>query len=520
MPLARNMPQGTGIWCRRRVAQFGRASLLHGEGRRFDSCSAYHSVSYLVVAESLSAMFKIGGQKLTSQTVLLVLSDVLLIIVGILLAISLRFLSWQDFFAYVRHTNIVYRLAWVVLACELALYYHDLYNPQAVRRYAELLARLLQALGTACLALAILYYVDPAHSLGRGVAAISAIIVFMLLLGWRLVMDNAGILRRDPQRVLVLGTGPAGISLVREIISRPELKLQVVGFLDEKGENIGKPLVNPGIIGAAADVQQIAAERMVNRVILSLSERRGNTPVRQLLDLKFAGIAVEDAPSVWEEISGRIPVEHLSPSWLILSGGFRKSKALLAAKRAVDLFVSFVGLILVLPIMLLTAVAIWLETGTPILFRQERTGMKGRPFQILKFRSMYQNAEHHGPRWAANDDDRVTRVGRIIRKFRFDELPQFLNVLRGEMSLVGPRPERPVFCEMLEKEIPLYPQRHSVRPGITGWAQIKYQYGASIEEAKTKLEYDLFYIKHMSVLVDLAIVFETAKVLVTGRGAK
>ena len=146
--------------------------------------------------------------------------------------------------------------------------------------------------------------------------------------------------------------------------------------------------------------------------------------------------------------------------------------------------------------------------------------MKGRPFQILKFRSMYQNAEHHGPRWAANDDDRVTRVGRIIRKFRFDELPQFLNVLRGEMSLVGPRPERPVFCEMLEKEIPLYPQRHSVRPGITGWAQIKYQYGASIEEAKTKLEYDLFYIKHMSVLVDLAIVFETAKVLVTGRGAK
>lgn len=465
-------------------------------------------------------MFKIGGQKLTSQTIWLVFFDVLLVIIGILFAICIRFLSWHQFRAYLHDTNTFYRLAWVVLACEMALYYHDLYNPQAVRRSAELLARLLQALGTACLALAILYYVDPNHSLGRGVAALSAVIIFLLLLSWRLLIDNAGMLKRDAQRVLVLGTGKAGVSLVREIISRPELKLKVVGFLDEKGENIGKSLVNPGIIGAVADVEQIAADRMVDRVILSLSERRGNTPVRQLLDLKFAGIAVEDAPSVWEEISGRIPVEHLSPSWLILSGGFRKSKALLAAKRALDLCVSFVGLILVMPIMLLTAVAIWLETGAPILFRQERTGMKGLSFQMLKFRSMYQDAEKHGPVWAANDDDRVTRVGRIIRKFRFDELPQFLNVLRGEMSLVGPRPERPVFCEMLEKEIPLYPQRHSVRPGITGWAQIKYQYGASIEEGQTKLEYDLFYIKHMSILVDLAIVFETAKVLMTGRGAK
>ena len=465
-------------------------------------------------------MLKIGGQKVTSQTLLLVLSDVLLVVLGILLAVSVRFLSWHEFLGYLRHTNTVYRLACVVFACELALYYHDLYNPQAIRRHAELLARLLQALGTACLALAILYYAGPDYSLGRGVAALSALIVFMALLSWRVLIDKAGLLKRDAQRVLVLGTGPAGISLVREILSRPELKLKVVGFLDEKGENIGKPLVNPGIIGAVADVQQIAADQMIDRVILSLSERRGNTPVRQLLDLKFAGIAVADAPSVWEEISGRIPVEQLSPSWLILSGGFRKSKALLAAKRALDLLVSFVGVILVLPILLLTALAIWLETGTPILFRQERTGMKGRAFQILKFRSMYQDAEKHGPCWAANDDDRVTRVGRIIRKIRFDELPQFLNVLRGEMSLVGPRPERPVFCEMLEKEMPLYPQRHSVRPGITGWAQIKYQYGSSVEEARTKLEYDLFYIKHMSIMVDLAIIFETAKVLVTGRGAK
>jgi len=205
---------------------------------------------------------------------------------------------------------------------------------------------------------------------------------------------------------------------------------------------------------------------------------------------------------------------------LILSEGFRKPRLLLSIKRAIDFLAAIVGLLLFMPIMLITAAAIWIETGSPIFFRQERTGMRGRPFTILKFRSMTHDAEKHGPRWAADDDFRVTRVGSILRKLRFDELPQFINVLRGEMSLVGPRPERPVFCEILEKEIPLYAQRHSMRPGITGWAQVKYQYGASVEEAKTKLEYDLFYIKHMSILLDLVILFETAKVLLTGRGAK
>jgi sugar transferase (PEP-CTERM system associated) len=372
----------------------------------------------------------------------------------------------------------------------------------------------------ACLALAVVYFTDPDHSLGRGIAVLASPIIVLLLLGWRMLLEHKGFQLSEPRRVLVVGTGPAGIALVREIIRRPELKLKVVGFLDETGENIGKSLVNPGIIGAVADVHEIATNLRAERVVLSLAERRGNTPVRQLLDLKFAGIGVEDAHSVWEEISGRIHLQHLSPSWLILSDGFRKPRLLLATKRCGDFLAALLGLVIALPVMLIIAIAIWLETGAPILFRQERTGMKGRPFQMLKFRSMNLNAEEHGPAWAADGDHRITRVGRIIRKLRFDELPQFINVLRGEMSLVGPRPERPMFCEMLEREIPLYAQRHSVRPGITGWAQVKYQYGASVEESKTKLEYDLFYIKHMSTLLDLAIIFETIKVLFTGRGAK
>jgi sugar transferase (PEP-CTERM system associated) len=327
-------------------------------------------------------------------------------------------------------------------------------------------------------------------------------------------------LKRRSERVLIVGTGEAGVSLTREILSRPDLNLQVVGFLDEKGENIGKSLINPCIIGAAADVDSVVAREKVDRVVLSLAERRGWTPVRQLLDLKFAGVRVEDVHSCYERVTGRILLERLSPSWLILSDGFRKSPILLVTKRAMDLVASFFGLLVSLPVMALTALAVWLETGSPILFRQTRTGQWGHPFEMMKFRSMYQNAEQHGPRWAAEGDNRITRVGRFIRKTRLDELPQLMNVLRGDMSLVGPRPERPHFCAMLEEQIPYYNQRHAVRPGVTGWAQIKYQYGASVEDAKEKLELDLFYIKHLSVMLDLAIIFETLKVMLLGRGAK
>jgi sugar transferase (PEP-CTERM system associated) len=322
------------------------------------------------------------------------------------------------------------------------------------------------------------------------------------------------------ERMLIMGTGPTGISLTRDILARPELKLKVVGFLDEKGENIGKSLVNPGIIGATADVEAIVQRENIDHVVLSLRERRGYMPVRQLLHLKFAGVRVEDAHSYFERITGRIVLEYLSPSWLILSDGFRKSVALVRSKRIIDIVLSLAALTLCLPIFLIVAIAIWLESGSPILFRQERTGFAGRPFRILKFRSMYNDAEKEGPQWAAKDDGRITRVGRKIRKYRVDELPQVINVLRGEMSLVGPRPERPEFVSMLEEQIPYYGLRHSVRPGITGWAQVKYQYGGSIDEAKTKLEYDLFYIKHLSIMLDFATIFETAKVMISGRGAK
>src|SRR5467141_4166128 len=454
-------------------------------------------------------MLKIGGQKIPMTTKVLVVGDACLISLGLCLAILIRLHDFHSALNYLRLPDMPFRFGIVLVTCGISLYYNDLYASRVVNRRSELFVYLFQAVGTAWVILAILYYLIPDHSLGRGIAVLSAPTVLLFLLCWRLVLLEADFLFPRQQRVLIVGTGPLGISLVREILHRPELHLKVVGFLDGKGENIGKSLVNPGIIGAVSEVSSIADMQKVDRIVLSLAERRGCTPSQQLLHLKFAGVPVEDAHSCYERISGRILLERLSPSWLILSSGFRKSAFVLACKRVADIIAALFGLVLSAPVMAAVAVAIWLETGSPILFRQTRTGLFGRHFQILKFRSMYQNAEASGPAWAAQDDRRITRVGAFIRKSRLDELPQLFNVLRGDMSLVGPRPEQPHFVALLQQSIPFYDQRHTVRPGITGWAQIKYQYGASLEESKVKLELDLFYIKHLSTLLDLAIIFET-----------
>jgi sugar transferase (PEP-CTERM system associated) len=463
-------------------------------------------------------MLKIGGQRIPTKTLALLGGESLLIILGLAMATGLRFISSRWEYAG-GHT--LERFLVVVLICELALYYNDLYDLQVTNSRARLLIGLLQALGMASIALALLYYVAPGLSLGRGIAGLAVPTIMALIFGWRLLLDSKGfLLLNRPQRVLIVGTGPTGISLTREIISRPELNLKVLGFLDEKGENIGKPLVNPGIIGGIADLGALVESHNIDRVVMSLAEQRGRMPYRELLRLKFAGVSVEDAHTVFERISGRIALERLSPSWLIFSDGFRKSRFLLTAKRSFDIVASIVGILLTAPLMALTAVAILIETGRPVFFRQKRVGLNGELFEILKFRSMRQDSEKDGPAWAADGDKRITRVGSVIRKFRLDELPQFFNILEGDMSLVGPRPEQPYFCEVLEANLSFFAQRHTVRPGVTGWAQIKYQYGSSIEDSKRKLELDLFYIKHLSLSLDLAILFETVKVIVFGKGAK
>ena len=463
-------------------------------------------------------MLKIGGQRIPTKTLVLIASESLLIILGLALATTVRFTSAHWEYAG-GHT--IARFAVVVMMCEFALYYNDFYDIEVMKSRSKLVIGLLQALGIACIGLALIYYIAPGVSLGRGIAALAVPTILTFIFAWRLLLDAKGFFfLRSPERVLIVGTGATGISLTREICDRPDLNLKVLGFLDEKGENIGMSLVNPGIVGGLGELETLVREKNIDRVVLSLKEQRGRMPYRELLRLKFAGVVVEDAHTVFERISGRIALERLSPSWLIFSDGFRKNRFLLAAKRTMDIAAALVAITLTLPIMALVALAILLETGRPILFNQKRTGLNGEVFEIFKFRSMRQDSEKNGPSWAQDGDSRITRVGSFIRKYRFDELPQFFNILRGTMSLVGPRPEQPYFCEKLESQLDFFSQRHTVRPGLTGWAQIKYQYGSTVEDAKRKLELDLFYIKHLSISLDVAIIFETVKVILLGKGAK
>jgi sugar transferase (PEP-CTERM system associated) len=414
----------------------------------------------------------------------------------------------------------LWKIALVTLICQLCLYYNDFYDLTLVHSNRELVVRLLQAVGAASIVLAALYFAAPALMIGDGIF-VSALFVFLVgILGWRLLFNHLiGSLKLE-ERILVVGTGVTARKVARQILDQKEFAYRVVGFIDDDASRVGERIVNPSIIGTPADIQDLVARHQIDRIIVGLSDRRGKLPVEQLLQAKLTGIRVEDATTTYERVTGKILIDDLRPSWLIFSDGFRVSRATRWMKRTIDLTLSVLLAVAAFPVMVLAAVAIWLESGGPVVYRQERVGENGRTFTLCKFRSMRIDAEKGGtPLWAKDGDDRITRVGRVIRTTRLDELPQLWNVLRGDMSFVGPRPERPFFVAELAQAIPFYQQRHAVKPGLTGWAQVKYRYGASLEDAMEKLRYDLYYIKHLSVFFDLTIVFDTVKVVLFRKGA-
>jgi sugar transferase (PEP-CTERM system associated) len=282
------------------------------------------------------------------------------------------------------------------------------------------------------------------------------------------------------------------------------------------------PIINPGVVGSIEDIPSLVSRLNVDRVVVSLSDARGKLPMNQLLDIRFSnGVTFDHLASVYEEYTGKIAVENLRPSWLIFSEGFRKTRLLMAAKRALDLAFAIVGLIVGFPIMLLVGVLVKCTSRGAMFYHQTRVGLKGREFTVHKFRTMCEDAERTtGPVWSTANDSRVTPIGRLLRRTRLDEMPQLWNVLKGEMSFVGPRPERPGFVRELTERIPYYGQRHVLKPGVTGWAQIRYTYGASVEDAIEKLQYDLYYIKNLSIALDLVILLETLKTVIMRRGAR
>jgi sugar transferase (PEP-CTERM system associated) len=432
-------------------------------------------------------------------------------------AVYLRFLG--DLSDVIRYDQLISKSLLIVAVVQISLYYFDLYAEIQFLKTIEIIARLFQALSVASILLAGIYYFLPGFIIGRGIF----FILFTMMgtfFAWRLFYFYLIRKRRLDQRILIVGTGELAQTIAKNALGNPDSGFYVVGFVSDDPARVGQPLVNPSIIGDYSMLPELVKKERPDRIIVALEERRGKFPLAQLLDLKMRGLQIQEGVSFYEHLSGKLHVESLNPSNIIFSEGYIKSLVTRRVKRGLESLICLAGLILVAPLMLLVALLIKLESPGPVFYNQERVGKFGRRFNLHKFRSMKADAEANGPVWAGEDDPRITRVGRFLRKTRLDEAPQLLNVLKGEMSFVGPRPERPFFVEQLREEIPYYDQRHAVRPGVTGWAQIRYPYGASKEDALEKLKYDLYYIKNLSIIFDLYIILETGKVVLFGKGAR
>ncbi len=410
--------------------------------------------------------------------------------------------------------DIVLATAVVTLMLQLG----DLYNIRLPLGRREMLARLFTCQTVSGLLLAAVGFAVPELRLGRAAFLEIGTMTTVGLGLWRLVWLGPWSRGHMKIRVLVLGTGVIGkvIAGLERTASRP---FEILGFLDD---NPSAPDTVPAphlLLGKIKDLASIVDERRPDLIVVAQMNRRGHFPAKVLLDCRLRGIQVEDWPTFYEKETGKILVTDLRPSWLIFSDGFVKTPRTEIIKRIVDMALSLIGLFLALPVMALAAAAIKLESPGPVFFRQPRLGQNGRVFILNKFRSMRLDAEKEtGPVWAQERDPRVTRVGALLRTTRLDELPQLINVLIGDMSFIGPRPERPEFVYELQKRIPFYMERLSLKPGITGWAQVKYGYGASVEDALEKLQYDLYYIKNLSLFLDFLILLNTIQVVLFARG--
>lgn len=436
---------------------------------------------------------------------------------GIVFAVYLR-VGVESYYELVERQGFL-KAVLATLFCMAAFYLFDLYDFVVMHDRRELLLRLVQALGLAWTALALAFYAFPQVMLGRGISLIALPLALALMVGWR--MSVHWLLGHPDfgEKILIVGSGNLAVDIAREMLNRPDAGYRIAGFVGNDPDLLGKSLINPRVIGLTSELDQVVKRENIDRIIVAMGERRGQLPTKELLQMSLAGtVNIEEGASFYERVTGRVSLNMIRPSWLIFSGRGRQARISGIVRMIVHRLVALIGGVLSLPIAVVTAILVKLESPGPVLYKQERVGKNGRTFRVMKFRSMRTDAEKSGPVWASQDDDRATRVGRFIRKVRIDEIPQFWNIIRGDMDFVGPRPERPHFVSQLAQEIPYYEQRHLIAPGLTGWAQIKYPYGASIEDARHKLEYDLYYIKNQSLVLDAIILFETIKIIVFGRG--
>ena len=407
----------------------------------------------------------------------------------------------------------------VTIVFQVCLYYFDMYDFSRIGTFSENATRITQAFGFGCILLAGAYYFFPSTTISFRNFLIAYVAICIFIAVWRFYYSQILEKRMFTQHVLLIGTGNIAQAITLDIMSRMDSGYSISAFVGKKSPNFRYPM-NADFTDDYLKIPEIARNNKIEKIVVALDERRGQTPINELLNCKLAGMKITPGVEFYEELTGKILVNNVNPDWLIYSDGFQKGKMALLLKRLMDFSASLAGLVLSLPIAVTSALIIKLESPGPVLYTQERVGEKGKTFWIYKFRSMRCDAESNGPVWAEENDCRVTRFGAFIRKTRIDEIPQLWNVLKGEMSFVGPRPERPFFVEQLKKKLPYYSLRHNVKPGLTGWAQISYPYGASEEDALRKLEYDLYYIKNLCFRMDILIALQTIKIILFQRGSR
>jgi sugar transferase (PEP-CTERM system associated) len=458
-------------------------------------------------------MIRILNVYYPTRTLVLLLFEALVVSGSFLLATACLLNSPDTYIALIYENGIV-KIAAVTALTLLLSHYFDLYEPQRISGRWEIYFRLLLLLSVLSFFLAALVYFFPDLDIGPNVLVVGVSILVVALVIWRWFYEWMLGLSVFRERVYVLGGGKRARTVVETLRARRDAGMEVVGGASESS--------SPGEYERyAAELRAFCKPKPpIDRVIVAMEDRRRAMPVRELLDLRLRGVVIEDASTVMERLLGKLPLDGLNPSSLIFTYGFNVKASQQILRRLVSITVSLIGLAVCLPFIPIIILAVRLSSPGPIFFRQTRVGLRGRPFSVIKFRTMRQDAEAQGAVWATKNDPRVTRLGRFMRATRLDEIPQLWNVLRGEMGFVGPRPERPEFVQWLSSEIPFYELRHLIRPGITGWAQVRYRYGASLEETKQKLEYDLYYVKHLSLGLDLLIMFETVKTILLRRGAQ
>jgi sugar transferase (PEP-CTERM system associated) len=413
--------------------------------------------------------------------------------------------------------NVAKKALLFAVVIQGAFYYSGFYDLGATRRARAVYERALRGVTLGALVLLVAFYPLPPIEIGRGMFLVSLALSTLCVPAWRLLYNGVTEGSTFLRRTLIVGNGELALEVARLVRDRPDLGLELVGLLARDRVQVES---DTWVIGTYRELLDIVRRRRIDVVLVAYPDRRGTLPVEQLLEVKFRGVEVQEGVAFYERETGKIFVRELKPSQLIFSEGFTVRAGTRRLKRLLDVVMAGAGLVLAAPLMLVTAVAVAIDSRGPILYRQVRAGEFGRPFTLYKFRSMRVDAEQGGARFAEEDDPRVTRVGRFIRKTRIDELPQLVNVLRGEMSMVGPRPERPVFVEQLDSQVPYFKQRLYVKPGVTGHAQVRCRYGATAEDHLEKLQYDLYYIKSHSVMFDLSIILDTVKVVLLRIGAR